>query len=316
MLMIVAVCAAALMPTAGSNDLLTAGHYTPVTSFPSPDDWLARGTTSFAVNVAANIVIAFMLLVINRTFRLMQSITWLFVGLFFFMQLAQPGVLTQFYSGSFLALTVLPLTALLFSTYTNPWLTRSTYLIFFLLALASLFLYNILFFLPVFILGMVQMKTADMRNILAVAMGCVTPLWILLGTGVLSVDSLRLPAAAVPDLATTATDHSTYILTLASTAFTGALGLILTFANFMKVVSYNSARRAFNGFITLLFVVTLILIAADHDNFTVYIPLLNALAAYQTGHFFATRRYRLSYIPYLIILLIYAAIASLPLLSL
>lgn len=315
MLMIVAVCAAALTSTVESNDFLTAGHDSPITSFASPDDWLTPGATSFAVNVAANIAIAFMLLVINRTFRLMQSITWLFVGLFFFMQLAQPGVLTQFYSGSFLALTVLPLTALLFSTYTNPDLTRSTYLIFFLLALASLFLYNILFFLPVFILGMIQMKTADMRNILAVVMGCVTPLWILLGLGILSIDSFRLPTAPV-HLVSTLTDHSIYIRTLTSTAFTGALGLILTFANFMKVVSYNSARRAFNGFITLLFIVTLILIAADHDNFTVYIPLLDALAAYQTGHFFATRRYRLSYIPYIVIILIYAAIATLPLLSL
>ena len=315
MLMIVAVCAAAFLSTVESNDLLTAAHDSSITSFASPAEWFTPGAASFAVNVAANIVIAFMLLVINRTFRLMQSITWLFVGLFFFMQLAQPGVLTQFYSGSFLAITVLPLTALLFSTYTNPDLTRSTYLLFFLLALASLFLYNILFFLPAFIIGMVQMKTADMRNILALVMGCVTPLWILLGFGILSIESFRLPTATL-HLVPTQTDHSVYILTLTSTAFTGALGLILTFANFMKVVSYNSARRAFNGFITLLFLVTLILIAADHDNFTVYIPLLNALAAYQTGHFFATRRYRLSYIPYIVILLIYAVLAYIPVLAL
>ena len=309
MLMIVAVCAAAL-------NLQHTGDFMPdhtsTVAYTSPYSWLPQGWYSFAANIAANVAIAFMLLMINRTYRLMRSITWIFVGLFFVMQLAQPGVLGYFYGGSFMALVMLALTALLFSTYADPALTRSTYLLFFLLTLAALFRYNIIFFLPVFILGTMQMKTFGMRTLLASIMGIVTPLWILLGFGLLTVDMLHMPVfePALPD-----TDTTARVTSLATTAFTGGLGLIFTCANLMKVMSYNSARRAFNGFLTLLFLTTIILIIADHTNYLLYIPLLNTIAAYQTGHFFATRRYRLSYIPVGIILIIYGTLAAIPALT-
>lgn len=310
MLMIVAVCTALLLPGNSASPSPTAG--TGFASFPSADHWLDPGTLSATLNILANIAIALMLLVINRTFRLMQSITWIFTGLFFFMQLAQPGALIHFYCGSFVALTVLSLTALLFSTFTSPRLTRTTFLIFLLLAIASFATFNLIFFIPVFLLGMLQMKTADLRNILAAAMGCITPLWILLGTGTLTIDDLQLPSDSIAVASTV--NHTAYVATLSATAFTGALGIIFTFANFIKVMSYNSARRAFNGFMTLLFLATLILIVADLHSLTVYTPLLNAVVAYQAGHFFSSRRFKLSYIPYVVILLIYSAITALPLL--
>ncbi|MDE6503304.1 MAG: hypothetical protein K2K78_02425 [Muribaculaceae bacterium] len=303
MLMIVAVCAAAARLSG------TAVPQTPATVFPPPDTWLAPETVSFAVNIAANIAIAFTLLVINRTYRLMRSITGIFVGFFFFMLLAQPDALRYFSRGSFTALAVMLLTALLFSTYASPAATRSTYLLFMLLALAALFQYNIIFLMPVFILGTIQMKIFDLRAILAIVMGIVTPLWILLGFGIIPPDSISLPELRP---VTPSPDHSEYITGLVTTAFTGVIGLLFTFANLIKVMSYNSARRAFNGFITLLFLATLILIVADHRNLPTYVPMLDIIAAYQAGHFFATRRYRLSYIPICVILAIYAAIAAIP----
>lgn len=308
-LVIAAVCAAVTrLP-------LSAQAETAPSLFPGPGTWLPAGTASFVLNMTVNAAIAFMLLVINRMYRLMRTITWVFVGLFFFMQLAQPGALGYFCGGSFLALTALTLTALLFSTYADPACTRSTYLLFMLLALAALFQYNIIFLLPVFLLGIVQMKTFDTRTLLACVMGLVTPLWILIGFGIVSPDALlSLPFLDAWAPVTAESDHTVYITRLLTTAFTGGIGLIFTFANLIKVMSYNSARRAFNGFFTLLFLATIVLIVADHHNHTLYIPLLDILVAYQAGHFFATRRYRLSYIPVCIILCIYAVIAAIPVL--
>lgn len=309
-LMVVAVCAAAISLYYTDTPAVIPENLVPIV-FISPGRWLTPSMMSFAINIAANIAIAALLLVINRTYRMVQSMTWIFVGLFFFMQLAYPGALGYFNCGTFIALTVMSLTTLLFSTYTCITLTRSTYLLFFLLATASLFQINIMLFLPVFILGTVQMKVFDVRNILAILMGTITPVWILAGFGVISLSSFKTPFA-VDSLSLIQSDHSVYLAGFISKTFTVGLAVIFTLVNFIKVMSYNSARRAFNGFFSLLLFAVIILVIIDHYNSASYVALLNILTAYQVGHFFAIRRMRLSYVPVCIIFFIYAALATLP----
>lgn len=304
-LMIVAVCAS--VSSYRTTDIsFTSTH--PM-MLEEPSLWLHPGWTSFAVNIICNIAIAVTLLIINRTFKPIRSITWIFVGLFFFMQMAQPPALDAFGDGSFQALVLLAMTGLLFTTYADAWHTRSLFMLFFMLALASLSQYSLLLYIPVFLLGVVQMRIFHLRTLLAIVMGIITPLWIIIGFDLVPPDKL-LPPMVQSSGTDLSPDHSRFFISLFTTAITGGIGLIFTFANLMKVMSYNSARRAFNGFLTLMFIATLLFVAIDHTNYPVYVPTLNILSAYQIGHFFTLHRLRLSYIPVFIILLIYAAIAA------
>ena len=60
-----------------------------------------------------------------------------------------------------------------------------------------------------------------------------------------------------------------------------------------------------NGFLTMALIATATYTVFDFGSFRFYLPLLNCLTAYQAAHFFTYRRSRRSYIPILIIVLVY-----------
>ncbi len=94
----------------------------------------------------------------------------------------------------------------------------------------------------------------------------------------------------------------------ATTGFTILVGVCFTIANILKILSYNSRVRAYNGFLTTAFIATAAFTLLDFNNFTFYIPLLNCLAAYQVGHFFTYRRHRRSYIAIVLLIGCYAGL--------
>ena len=85
-----------------------------------------------------------------------------------------------------------------------------------------------------------------------------------------------------------------------------AVGILFLVANLMKILSYNARTRAFNGYLTLLLIFTMVVMLLNFNNFTFYIPLLNCLVAYQVGHFFTYRRHRWSYLAILFLICCYA----------
>ncbi len=143
------------------------------------------------------------------------------------------------------------------------------------------------------ILGYIQMRVFSLRTLLAALMGTVTPLWILLGFGIVTVEELQLPAFSFdfrqflePEMAETGV----------SVLFTIFTGFFFAAANLLKILSYNSRTRAYNGFITIMLIFTAFFAGVNVGNILFYLPLLNLLTAYQIGHFFTYRRHQRSYI--------------------
>lgn len=276
---------------------------------PSANLWFPFAPVTAYVSIGVTYAVALLTVFINRHFNVLRSLTSLVATMFLVMQIAIPSVLGQFYGGSMLSLAVLLCVALLFSVYNDPAGQRRVFLIFCLLGAAAMTQIACLFYVPVFLVGCMQMRVLGMRTFLASLLGLVTPAWILIGFGIVEPQTLlQTPLSSLLTPAWSQFDTTDMVQTVVATGLTVALGIVFAILNILKILSYNSRVRAFNGFLTILFCVTAAFAVINFSNFTFYIPLLNVLAAYQIGHFFTYRRQRRTYIPLLLIAFMYAAL--------
>lgn len=276
---------------------------TPLTIGLSPArDWTSSTVTSLIASVGCSVAMGVMIIYINRAFNVLRSLTSLVAGMFFIMQAALPSVFDTFYGGDVMGVLMLFCTILLFSSYGDPVCQRRIYLIFMLLSLAAFTDLSYILYLPVFLLGCVQMRVFNFRTLLAAGMGLITPPWILFGFGIVTPSNLHWPTL-LPLWEIFQTEDVIQGAVVA--AFTLICGVGFTVANLLKILSYNSRVRAFNGFLTMVMGTTGVFILLNFNNFAFYIPLLNCMSAYQIAHFFTYRRSRRSYIPILLTLLVY-----------
>lgn len=266
--------------------------------------WFPFGVTSATFNLTSNAAIALFLIYINRAFNVLRSLTALVATMFLAMQIALPRVLCRFNDGTMLALVMLMCGALLFSVYSNRHGQKRIFLAFCLLGFMAFTRIIYLLYVPVLLLGCVQMRVFTLRDFLAAVLGLITPAWIMLGFGLVDWHQIgfsdltewwHLPPS--PDVARL----------MIVTGFTIVTGSFFTVANLLKILSYNSRVRGFNGFFTLLFGATALFAVINFNSFTFYVPLLNCMAAYQVGHFFTYRRSPRSFIPILLLIFTYFA---------
>lgn len=261
-------------------------------------EWTGTPLSSLITSVACTVTTGVLMIYVNRAFNIFRSLTSLVAGLFFIMQTALPSVMDRFYGGDLMGVLMMISVVLLFGSWSDSRSQRRIYLIFFLLSLAGFTDLSYLLYLPVFLLGCVQMRVFDLRTFLAAGMGVLTPPWILFGFGLVDPTQLHWPELVV---AWSMFKSPEVVRAMVVTGVTLFVGVGFTVANLLKILSYNSRVRAYNGFLTLLFFTTGVFAIINFNNFAFYIPLLNCLTAYQIAHFFTYRRNRRSYIPILVL---------------
>jgi len=265
---------------------------------PPAREWTSTPLSSLMASLLCMVSMGALMVYVNRAYNVLRSLTSLVAGLFFVMQTALPPVIGSFYGGDLMGVLMLTSVVLLFSSWSDRMCQRRIFLIFFLLTLAGFTDLSYLLYLPVFLLGCVQMRILDLRTFLAAGMGVVTPPWILFGFGIVDPADLHWPQL---ELAWSMFKSPEVVKALVVTGFTLLVGVGFTVANLLKILSYNSRVRAFNGFLTLMLFATGVFSILNFNNFAFYIPLLNCLTAYQIAHFFTYRRSRRSYIPILLV---------------
>ena len=265
---------------------------------PPAGEWTGTPLSSLLASVACTVATGVSIIYVNRAFNIFRSLTSLVAGLFFIMQTALPSVMDRFYGGDMMGVLMMICVVLLFGAWSDPRPQKRIYLIFFLLSSAGFTDLSYLLYLPVFLLGCVQMRAFDLRAFLAAGMGVATPPWILFGFGLVDPARLHWPELVV---AWSMFKSPEAVRAMVVAGFTILVGVGFTVANLLKILSYNSRVRAYNGFLTLLLFATGVFAIFNFNNFAFYIPLLNCLAAYQIAHFFTYRRNRRSYIPILVL---------------
>lgn len=281
-----------ILPIEGSKGL----------GLPSANEWISLPLVSMIVNGLLCISIAVMMILLNKRYNVIRSMSSLYATIFIIIQASTPELAGQLYGGTILCLVVLIASAVLFSTFGLHNETHSVFLMFFMLSLGAMTQYAYLFFIPVFLVGMIQMRTMSLRAFTATIIGIITPPWILWGLGIIEPDAIEIPRFTSVFSAITQGD----IIRLAVTVgFTLLVTIVAGVVNFMKIYSYNSRARAYNGFVGILAIATAILLIVDYTNFAIYVPMLNYCAAMQVGHMFVINHKTRSYIPLTLLILVY-----------
>ena len=300
----------AALALAGACFFFFSGLCEPLTGdkglgLPSANEWLPTPLAEFGGAMGASAVTVLTMLLLNKVYNVLRSMSSLYIALFAAMQLATPALFTQFYTGSALAIVVPVCIFFLFSCYREPASTRHIFVIFLLLSFFTATQYCYAGYMIVFLAGLGQMRIFNARSLVAAALGIITPWWIMFGFGIVSPDSVRMPSFVSIFSEIDYEETFMLLVTLGVTAFIMVLCFVL---NFLKTIAYNARARAVNGVFTVLALVTMAMMCADYRNIIAYVPMLNFCAAMEATHYFSTHRAEKSFIAILIILAVYAAI--------
>ena len=237
---------------------------------------LGNGPLSATINVLCLMATGGIMLALNKVFTYVRAVTRLFVSAFFLLQIANPSGLVAFHSGTLLCLVSALATIPLFASFQDRHSQRSIFLIFALVAAGSMFHYGFLVLIPAFLLGFLNMGVFNLKGVLAMVFGLITPFWIVLGLGIAG------PADAVaPQWLFLERPSMTPLIALASA--TAILGIVLAAVNFHTIMNYRMQPRVYNAFFIIVLVLTVIALLLDHRHLTVYLPLLNLMVAVQVA---------------------------------
>ena len=271
-------------------------------AFSAVGSYVTDPNVSLAVNIVLTVGIALFLVYANGALSIVKGFSFLFAALYMFASVSMPQAMSFFYGGTTLCLTTIVAAALLLSTYQQPTRTLEVFLAFFLLSLGACFHWGQLVIAAIFLVGCGQMMIFSPKTVVAALLGMATPLWILLGFGIVGIDDLTIPVSAN----TLPVDNPMRLSYVIAFAVYGAfLGVVFGILNVLKMLSADARTRSINGFMFLLTLTVIILAAADYCNMPVYLPLISCCGAIQTGQFFAMNITRRSYIPIVVICLVY-----------
>lgn len=260
---------------------------------------------SWAVNLALLIAVAGAMIAVNRQFNLLRTVSVFFSAYFMFITASTPVASTFLGIGPVLALVAMLGMWILFTIYNERRSDRRIFLIFTLLSAGTLADWHFLFFVPVFVVGLAQMRILRFKKIMAALIGLVTPPWIAFGLGLMPIPTLPHIFFTPPTLLLSMPGGWPFLCTVLLTII---IGFLLGLANLIRIIGFNAQARAYNGFLSLLGITTGVLAIVNFTDLQVYVPLLNACVAFQMGHFFRATASRRGYILILGLLASYTAL--------
>ena len=255
---------------------------------------------STLLSVVGIIGVCALLSLINKIYSFTRDVTYIFASSFLLLSIVYPEIVTRLSDGTILALIVVWLSYLLFSTYQSMYPQRRVFLISVILSCCCMFQYTFVYLIPVFFIGFLQMRAMYIRSALAMLFGLVTPFWIVLGLGIIGLEDLHAPQLANVWEHLGVEQYRNVIILLSVTAF---VTLVLLIANVLQIINYKMQVRAYNGFFLVLTILIMIVMAVDFDNVMVYFPVLNLCLSIQIAHSFTIQKYLRRYITYLLFVL-------------
>lgn len=272
---------------------------------PSANLWIPHGVLNLIcalVGTAAPVVI---MMLLNKVHNVMRSMSSVYIAFFCLMQLATPELMTQFYTGTVLAMVVPLCMFLIFGCYRNPASTRTTFTIALLLSALTATQYCYAWYILAMIIGTAQMGIFNRRTLASIFMGLLTPWIIMLGFGIVHIDELHFPELVS---IMSAIDLDEVLLLLVTIGFTAVLTIGCYIFMVMRTIAYNARSRAINGAFLVVTLITIAAIFVDFDNLISYVPLLNFCAAMEVTHFFSVHNAEKSFIAIFSILAVYVVL--------
>lgn len=246
--------------------------------FPSPSHWIADARLSMWLNVGLIVACAFYSVALTKHFNFLPSGNMLYGTALLLMSGAAPWITSGLNGGVVVLLVVLVCVNLLFPLYGRRNGSEGIFLIFSFLSWGSMFQYAFVGLMPVFLLGAVFLRSLRLREAVAMLLGVLAPYWIMMATGVVSVEDLRIPSLnSVFSL--TAVPFELFHFLLA-TAITVLLFLAVWIVNTTRHGSAGVKVRARWSFIILLGFALVVFMLIDFANAPAYLPAFYLCTGY------------------------------------
>lgn len=272
----------------------------------TPSGWLGfMPELSWGVNFAVLSATAWAMIAINRQFNILRTLSVFFAAYFLFITCSTPFMSCFAGTSSVLAACMIFCMWILFTLYNEPHSNRRIFLIFAILSVGTLSDWKFLFFIPLFVIGLAQMRILRTKKIIAALIGIFTPPWIVFGLDLMPIPQLPHIFFTPPTILLQSPEALPFLCTV---LLTMAIGFLLGSINLLRILGFNARARAYNGFLALLGIYTGILAIINFTALPDYMTLLNACVAFQVGHFFRATASRRGYI---LIVLLFAAYTSL-----
>lgn len=248
--------------------------------------WPGESPVMLAV-VCLVLATGILMVVVNRRFNLLRSLSVYFAGLFMVMGGSSTAACAISLTGWLVPLWALVISTLLFECYDAPGNTKLIFLAFMLVSGAGIISQAFLYYAPVFLLGMLALKcTHGIKPWLAAVIGLMVPwwlLWVFSPCGYL----LSMPWHLLPwGSMWWEGIRSTPLPLLILAGSTLLILLAVWMMNLLKIMAYNAHDRSVNGLLSLITVGTWVMAIVDFGNVTFYLPMLFCVLAFQMGHFF------------------------------
>ena len=260
---------------------------------------------SLIVNLFCLLVTGGIMLALNKVFNYVRAVTHLFVSAFFLLQITHPASLVTFNAGTLLSLLMALSAMPLFAAFQDKHSQRRVFLLFALAAAGAMFNYGFLVLIPAFLLGFLNMGVLNLKGILAMLFGLVTPFWIVLGLGIVSPLDFTAPQFQgiwhQPG-------NAAAMLLLVLAVLISLLGIVLAVVNLFTIMNYRVQTRVYNAFFVFVLLSIIVAIGIDYRDVAFFLPLLNLMVAVQIAHAHTLHPHN-SYRYILILLLIVGCIA-------
>ena len=253
------------------------------------DDTLAANSwLSVAAGVAGSMAAAWLMLLLNKWFTFVKSLTFVGAAAFFLLQLATPLITSTFNTGTVMLLLLVVGALVLFGCYQDKHAQKPIFLVMCILAFGVMVRWAVVVLIPAFLLGFAYMRAMNWRGVMSALIGLVTPFWIVLGLGLAAPADFKLPELN-PFWNTL--DLSQVRLLVAWVAFIVVLTIVLSVVNLFTIYSYRLQLRVYNAFFLMVTLFAVAALCIDHRNLTAYLPVVNLCLSVQIAHAFTISKF-------------------------
>ena len=268
-----------------------------------PDNLLMSCLT----NSLCLVLIASLLIALNRVFNFVRSTTHVMATTFLLLSLTSPMTIAGLNAGTMLCLVFEVCTFAMFGSYMDKQSQRGIFLTFAIISTGTMFHYAFLLLVPVFIIGCINMRIVDLRGVLAMLIGLLLPYWLVFGLGIAGFADVKAPDVTGVWQTEMTTQQALFVGTLAVTV---VLALLLVVANLMKLLNFRLQIRVYNASFVWTTLLTVAATVVDYNHVWDYLPLLHVCVAVQVAHAFTMGRHPKRHLLFTILLLAAVAVTA------
>jgi hypothetical protein len=274
--------------------------------FSAPDTWMPCSMASCIVNMSLLLVSALSLIMLNARYNFMPHSSHLSAALFLLLVSASPVIIGRLNSSSILVLINIFALALLFSAGQLKSYAPAIFLIASTLSIGSMVQYAFIFFIPIYAFANVILNGFHWKDLGALILGTLAPYWIILGTGLVSPSDLQLPQMQFIQIPQS--EQTEFFIFLITILITVLWSIIALLSNSIGIISAGTATRKYFNTLTVPLIASMILMAIDYSNISVYAATFFLFAAIQAGYIKALSRNGKTWAIFSVALIIYISL--------